>query len=211
MTANAVVDGREVYTGMTKVDASGNCAVAFPLPKDIARGDGTLSLAVDDGGVVEPIAKTIPILLQTVDLAVYPEGGDLVAGLPCRVYLEARTVSGKPADLVGSVMDSHGSPVASVKTEHEGRGRFDVHAQGGRGYALKISQPAGIDKAFPLPAVKAEGVGLRSDADVVEQGRGRHAAPGGHEGRALHGDAGEAGGGGGVAGGGRGGGRGRPR
>ena len=38
--------------------------------------------------MIEPIAKTIPILLKTVDLAIYPEGGDLVAGLPCRVYIE---------------------------------------------------------------------------------------------------------------------------
>ena len=34
-----------------------------------------------------------------------PEGGDLVAGLPNRVYFQARTTLGKPADLKGRVLE----------------------------------------------------------------------------------------------------------
>ena len=37
-------------------------------------------MVIQDGGVVETASKTIPILLQTVDLEFYPEGGDLIAG-----------------------------------------------------------------------------------------------------------------------------------
>ena len=54
----------------------------FDLPVDIRRGEGTLAFIIEDGGVVETASKTIPILLQTVDLTMYPEGGELVAGLP---------------------------------------------------------------------------------------------------------------------------------
>jgi uncharacterized protein YfaS (alpha-2-macroglobulin family) len=167
VSASAIVDGKNAYSGQTTVDSAGNCSVEFALPAQIERGDGTLSLAVADGGVVEPIAKTIPILLNTVDLSIYPEGGDLVAGLPCRVYVEARTRAQKPADLVGEVIDSRGNAVANVTTEHEGRGRFVLTPEEGQTYAIKLSQPSGITRTFPLPNVKASGVVLRSTTDVT--------------------------------------------
>jgi uncharacterized protein YfaS (alpha-2-macroglobulin family) len=167
VSASAIVDGKNAYTGQTAIDSAGNCSVEFALPAHIERGDGTLSLAVADGGVIEPIAKTIPILLNTVDLSIYPEGGDLVAGLRCRVYVEARTIARKPADLVGEVIDSRGNAVANVTTEHEGRGRFVLTPQEGQTYAIKLSQPSGITRTFPLPNVKASGVVLRSTTDVT--------------------------------------------
>jgi uncharacterized protein YfaS (alpha-2-macroglobulin family) len=165
VTATAVVDGNAIYTGRTTVDAAGNCGVAFPLPAAIAHGDGTLSLTVADGGVVEPIAKTLPILLRSAAVDFYPEGGDLVTGLPGRVYLSARTPAGKPADLAGDVVDDQGNTVASVSTEHEGRGRLAFTPAAGRTYALRVSRPGGIDAPIPLPAVKGSGAALSADAD----------------------------------------------
>ena len=58
VTVSARVDGDEVYTGPARVDADGNCTVRFTLPAEIARGDGTLALVIEDGGVVETAAKT---------------------------------------------------------------------------------------------------------------------------------------------------------
>jgi len=167
VTASARVDGTEAYTGQTTVDASGNCTVNFKLPEKIERGEGTLSLAIEDGGVVETAAKTIPILLQTVDLGIYPEGGDLVAGLTNRVYIEAKTPAQKPADIAGVVIDGAGREVAPFRTEHEGRGRFEFTPAKGGKYALKINEPAGIKRTFDLPAVKDDGVVLRSVQDIA--------------------------------------------
>ncbi len=171
VTATAVVDGATVYTGTTTVDPAGNCGVSFPLPKDIARGDGALSLAVADGGVVEPIAKTLPILLNKVDVNCYPEGGDLVAGLAARVYVSARTPAGKPADVAGDVVDSAGHVVATVATEHEGRGRVTFTPAAGQAYRLRVSRPSGVTTPVALPAVKAAGATLSADADVFAAAR----------------------------------------
>jgi uncharacterized protein YfaS (alpha-2-macroglobulin family) len=170
VTASAVVDGADAWHGSTTVDAAGNCSVEFKLPTSITRGDGTLSLAVADGGVVEPIAKTIPILINTLDISFYPEGGDLVAGLPCRVYVQALTPSQKPADLVGEILDSQNVHVVDVTTTHEGRGRFTFTPAAGESYVLKLSQPSGITRTFALPAAKDRGVVLQSTADTVAGG-----------------------------------------
>ncbi|MGA2229425.1 MAG: alpha-2-macroglobulin family protein [Tepidisphaeraceae bacterium] len=166
---NAIVDGASAYHGTTTVDAQGNCAVQLTLPTQISVGDGTLSLAVSDGGVVEPIAKTIPILVNSVDISFYPEGGDLVAGLSDRVYLEARTPAKKPADIRGQIIDSHGSVVAEVNTAHEGRGRFTFTPRLDESYSLKLLEPAGISRLFPLPGVVASGVTLTAANDVTEK------------------------------------------
>ncbi|KFE71472.1 MG2 domain-containing protein [Hyalangium minutum] len=172
VTAIALVDGATAAQVSGTVNDKGLCTVSFKLPTRIERGEGSLAFSIEDGGVVETAAKTIPILLQTLDLSFYPEGGDLVAGLPSRVYFEAKTPAQKPADLVGAVVDlASGQVVASVRSEHEGRGRFEFTPKTGAKYALRIDQPSGIQKRFPLPEAKAKGAVLRSGEDVAAAGK----------------------------------------
>ncbi|MFY2559664.1 MG2 domain-containing protein [Corallococcus terminator] len=171
VSATALVDGVSVAQETCAVDPQGRCTVRFNLPKAIERGEGTLAFTIQDGGVVETAAKTIPILLQTLDLAMYPEGGELVAGLTSRVYFEARTPASKPADLTGVVLDvKTGKIVANVRSEHEGRGRFELTPRADTSYALRIDSPAGIKKTFPLPTVKATGAVIRAREDVIPPG-----------------------------------------
>jgi hypothetical protein len=163
---SARVDGVEVWKGNTLVDSSGNSSTSFKLPASIARGEGTLAMAIADGGIVETASKTIPILLQTLDLEIYPEGGDLVAGLSNRVYVEGRTPAQKPADMAGVVVNGSGREVATFRTEHEGRGRFSFVPAAGETYALRLTEPAGIKTSFALPAVKNSGVVITSVGDI---------------------------------------------
>ena len=166
VTVVARVDDSETYRGEAPMGEQGDCTARFKLPEKIARGEGTLAMIVDDSGAVETATKTIPIVLQTVDLTVYPEGGELVAGLASRVYVEARTPTKKPADFAGVIVDGGGREVARIRSEHEGRGRCEfTPAKEGR-YVLKITEPAGIKTQFPLPEVKASGAAVRSMKDV---------------------------------------------
>ncbi len=167
VTVTARVDDMQVYTGPATVDAKGDCTATFDLPKLMERGEGTLAFAIEDGGVVETAAKTIPILLQTLDLTIYPEGGDPVAGVDNRYYMEAKTPAKKPADVVGVVVDSQGKAMATVRTEHEGRARFDFTPVKGETYTLRLSEPTGITKTWNLPAAKDHGVALQSVGDIV--------------------------------------------
>jgi uncharacterized protein YfaS (alpha-2-macroglobulin family) len=174
VTVSARVDGMAVDGGTAKVDAKGNCAVSFDLPKEIARGEGALALIIEDGGVVETASKTIPILLQTIDIQFYPEGGELVAGLPNRVYFEARQPNGKPADVEGHIMPDvppnarSAGGMEGFNTNHEGRGRVDLSPIMGR-FAV-ITKPAGIKKRFELPAPKPSGVIIRTHRDTSRPG-----------------------------------------
>jgi hypothetical protein len=166
----ARVDGTEIRGADGKVDVMGNCAVTFDLPKAIERGEGTLALVIEDGGTVETASKTIPILLQTLDIKFYPEGGDLVAGMPNRVYFEARQPNGKPADIEGVVLDEKGSQLCEFRTEHEGRGRFALqrhqHAQ-----VAFVTKPSGIRTKFPLPKTDNAQASVEACADIYPSGQ----------------------------------------
>jgi len=175
VTAVARVDGQEVHRGSVTMDKDGNASATFELPKEIDRGEGTLAFIVEDGGVVETATKTIPILLQTLDISFYPESGDMVAGLPSRVYFEAKQPNRKPADFKAVV---EGLPlptemripfvVAEVETEHEGRGRFTFTPDANRKYRLRITQPSGISRTFPLPESKPRGVVIEALGDAFD-------------------------------------------
>ncbi|UCH96497.1 MAG: A-macroglobulin complement component, partial [Candidatus Aminicenantes bacterium] len=169
VTITARVDGKEIHRSDSVVNRKGHCFAHFSLPKKIERGEGTLIFAINDGGVIENAAKTIPILLQTVDLSIYPEGGDLVASVRNRVYIEAKTPAQKPADISGIVVDSTGRQVGSFRTEHEGRGRFSFKPRKGQTYSLKITRPSGIKKTFPLPPVKSKGVLVQAVKDIYKK------------------------------------------
>ncbi len=166
LTAVARVDDREAFRGPAAIDQQGNGTVRFRLPPTIARGEGTLAIIVDDSGAVETATKTIPILLQTVDLALYPEGGELVVGLLNRVYVEAFTPARKPADIAGVVVDETGREIAHFRSEHEGRGRFEFTPKENISYSLKITEPAGIKTLFPLPPVQTAGAVIRAARDT---------------------------------------------
>lgn len=171
ITAVARVDGADVAKAPCSLDDAGHCTVSLPLPKAIERGEGVLAFTIEDGGVVETATKTIPLLVQSFDVALFPEGGDLVAGLRSRVYLEGRTLSKKPADIAGVVVDSKGRQVATFRTEHEGRGRFDFTPAKGETYTLRITEPSNVKKTVTLPSVVNDGATLSSLGDVVPAGQ----------------------------------------
>jgi len=169
LTAVARIDDQETFRGPATIDDQGNGTVRFRLPESIARGEGSLAVIIDDSGAVETSTRTIPILLQTVDLSMYPEGGELVAGLLNRVYVEAFTPARKPADLAGVVVDEAGREVARFRSEHEGRGRFEFTPQAGNSYSLKITEPSGIKTQFPLAAIKTAGAVIRAARDTFSK------------------------------------------
>jgi len=117
---------------------------------------------VDDGGVTESIQKRIPIVLHKIDLALYPEGGDLIDGVPGRVYFTAKTPLGKPADVEGEVIDDRGGTIARLSSIHDGMGRFELTPATDRAYTVRITKPAGIAKTFQVPASKPGGCVVRS-------------------------------------------------
>jgi anti-sigma factor RsiW len=195
--ATVIVDGQSVQVNNERqdqnVELDGSFTVEFNLPGVITQGSGTVSLAFDDGGNVETLVKSIPIVLRDVAVEFFPEGGDLILGVPSRVYFQARTGTSKPADVQGRILEravvvnkdgkevvdknvKNAREVARVQTLsddrepgiNQGMGSFTFVPQAGRRYELRLDAPAGNTKAYVLPRAKADGVVLHLPRGVVD-------------------------------------------
>lgn len=176
VSASAQVDGQELpVRHAATTDARGGVVVKFRLPREIARGAASVSVRFTDGGVIETLVKPVPVVIRKLSVDFYPEGGDLVAGVPNRVYLQARTPLGKPADVKGRIVDDAGQTVAAVETLsddrepgiNQGQARFEFTPAVGRKYKLAVDRPEGITSEHVLPNAVASGVVLNTGTGVA--------------------------------------------
>ncbi len=180
VTAKATVNGKPTNLPLdvapTATDAAGEAALRLTLPKGDVT-DATLSVVVQAGGTVETITKPVPLVTRRLIVEFFAEGGDLVAGVPNRVYFRATTATGKPADLTGTLSD--GTAVKTLTDAdrpgvNQGMGVFTYTPAAGRADFLTLASPAGIEpptpQGFPLPAAKPTGVVLSVPDGVSKPG-----------------------------------------
>ncbi|MFH1807955.1 MAG: MG2 domain-containing protein [Pseudomonadota bacterium] len=165
LTGVLTLDGNELPRVKVKTDDKGAALVRVVLPAAIERGDGILTVLVEDMGITESITKRVPIVLNKLKLSFFPEGGDLVQGLPSRVYFAAQNMIDKPADVEGKVVDDHGQTMATFTSYHDGQGRFDLTPATGRSYFAEITRPVGVIERFALPVASETGCTLRTFDD----------------------------------------------
>ena len=173
--------------GVTKVFLD----VRFVLPPSVfekapsnAPPSATLSVNIQDGSDAEAIVRPIPLVSRTLGIGFFPEGGEMIAGVPGRVYFMVRMpIAGgsKPADLKGYITDGTNTITeVSTLTDAEnpgvnrGHGVFTLTPKADTKYFLKIVSPIGITEptrdGFPLPTAKADGVALTALDAVTERG-----------------------------------------
>src|SRR5262249_5619680 len=161
-----------------KTEPDGTAAIKFTLPKEMEKGDATLSVEFTDGASFEALSRPIPVVVNKMQLELFPEGGDLVAGVPNRVYFQARTMLDKPAAVKAILVDEAGKTVvASIQTLNDpkepginqGTGTFTFTPEAGKKYELKITEPAGIQNQFLLPDAVTDGVVLSVPTGVTTE------------------------------------------
>lgn len=165
----AIVDGAPIAIPSTRTDREGNANITFQLPSQIRRPDALLTVAIEDGGITESISKRIPVVLKTIELSFFPEGGEMVQGLASRVYFAAKNASGKPADVEGRIVDDQGNAIARFKSYDRGLGRLDFTPSTARRYHAEVTNPIGIDERYPLPLAAKQGCVMRSYDDLDGQ------------------------------------------
>jgi len=124
VTATLIVDGVVIGVdgkpndkpALFQTDSEGRVAVKYRMPNEITKGASTLSVTFQDGGNTETISKPVPLVLDKIQMEFFPEGGDMVAGLPTRVYFHAQTLLGKPADVTGRILENGKVIIPEVKT-----------------------------------------------------------------------------------------------
>lgn len=159
----ASLDGSKLLEQASETDAEGTGYLRFNLPKDLKTNDGLLNVLIDYQGSTESVSRSIPIVLNKINFTMYPEGGDLVNGLPSHVAFRALNEFNKPADVEGIVITAKGSQVETFSSFHMGMGAFELKPQAGEKYYVKITKPEGIKETFELPEPLTRGYVLNAD------------------------------------------------
>lgn len=107
----------------------------------------------------KPVAPVIPVT------RFLPEGGDLVAGLPCKVAFKTTGANDEPVESQGVIKDPDGKELVSFSAVHDGMGSFTITPEAGKNYTAVWKDNKGKAYTTALPPVKDKGILLHvSDA-----------------------------------------------
>ena len=125
---------------------------AAPDQPDAPAGGPALAIS-------RPAAKTPA---GKLDVQFFPEGGDLVVGLPATVGFKAQAASGRSVAISGQVLDELNKPAGpAFSSQHAGMGRVSFTPAAGRRYHARVKLPDGSSADYPLPAAQPTGYALR--------------------------------------------------
>jgi hypothetical protein len=199
--AVATADGRALEVaavGGPVTGADGEAVLRFALPADLNQADvrlmATFRTRSGKDLVEEVVAAPVPVVGRSAAVEFFPEGGTLIAGVPCRVYVRATTPAGQPVDVRGVVTDGR-RELARVETltdpvgrgANRGIGSFTFTPELGLPVWLRLdasparfpTAPAAVTGAaaaaartgFLLPRPKAEGVVMTVPDPVTVPGQ----------------------------------------
>lgn len=100
---------------------------------------------------------------KKLNMSFYPEGGQAVEGLPCRMAFEATDAYGNPVDVSGQVINRNKETLGRFSSLHEGRGTFIYTPQPEEKYKAVVEW-LGKTYRFDLPEAQAQGIGWSVDA-----------------------------------------------
>lgn len=164
------VGSKEYTTQSFKTDHLGKADIQFVLPEKLSTNDGLLNVKVEYDSYTESISRSIPIVLNNIDLQFMPEGGTLVEGTTSTVAFKAVNENGKAADIKGEIRDNNGNKVADFESYHFGMGKFLFIPQAGLTYKAIITSPSNITQQYDLPLAAADGLVMqvtRSDKNII--------------------------------------------
>lgn len=108
----------------------------------------------------KPAAKkaTPPV---TYTLTLFPEGGDLIENINCRIAFKTNNQEGVPFDVAGIVTDAKGKKLSSFTSTHDGMGFFTITPLADEKYKAVWKDKNGVQHETLLPDAKKEGIALR--------------------------------------------------
>lgn len=162
-------NGAEIIeSGKIKTDDSGKIIISFNIPVK-TNGEPFVCKLTDSRDEWQQ-EVFLPTNIDPVVIKFYPEGGNLVAGVPSRIGFTALNKWGIPVDVEGSVLSADGNVVASVKTLSKGLGIVMLTNLGQQKLKLVLSGKSGQNQSFDLPAPVANGLAttvVKTDADFI--------------------------------------------
>ncbi|MCD2258377.1 TonB-dependent receptor plug domain-containing protein [Psychroserpens luteolus] len=157
ITYEVSVKGQKIITQKAVTDIKGKTNPSFTLPKELSSTDVVLNILIPYKGSTESISRSVPVVLDNLDLQFFPESGQIIAGTTNTIAFKALNEFAKPVDVSGDIIDSKGNTVATFSSFHDGMGRVAISAEQGETYVAKLKSPFASEREIVLPKVQNEG------------------------------------------------------
>ncbi len=111
---------------------------------------------------------------ERLNVIFFPEGGEMVEGLPATVFFKATDRQSNALKVTGRILNREDKEICSFASRHEGMGRFVFTPEAGEAYRAEITVDGKKDiQLFDLPAAAKQGIvmsvnNLRDDRTFIQ-------------------------------------------
>ncbi len=172
--AELVDEGGSIISRLTAPVGESSAAGSFSLAPNFSRSliyFRAYTTAMLNGDTNFIYLKPIRILTHAkqvknkaplpVSISFLPEGGDMVADLPCTLAFKVADANGLPVNAKGYIKGKDGVKLGDFATVHNGMGWFKIEPKEAQVYTAVWKDQAGKEYNTQLPAVKPAGVALQ--------------------------------------------------
>jgi hypothetical protein len=141
---NNIVLPPEMPSGNYYIRAYSNWMRNFGAEHFFSRNIRIGNLSVPEKSAKQPATNDFEVTF-------FPEGGELLTGIPQRVAFKAQQSNGNPIEVRGIVLNAKKQNIAQLVTQHDGMGLFQVTAAAGDKLYAEVTSVQGKTKVFDLP------------------------------------------------------------
>ena len=155
-----------VSRGKGVTDQSGILKLSISPRKNEPITTGNLVTEVNMGPQDPPVTASFVLkpVVGNNDIQFFPEGGELVKGVPTQIGFKAINQKGLGIDLTGVLTDNDGNQITTFSSTHLGMGSFYLNAEGSKTYKANITFKDGTKKTFNLPKSVESGMSIQVNA-----------------------------------------------
>jgi len=160
----SVMSNYEVVSkGKGTTDQNGILRISITPKKNemITKGDLLTEMTMADQEIVKSSFLLKPAVGNN-DVQFFPEGGELIKGVPTQIAFKALKKNGLGIDATGTVTDDGGNQITTFTSSHLGMGSFYLNAESGKNYKANITFKDGTKKSFDLPKASESGVSIQA-------------------------------------------------
>ncbi|HVW94358.1 MAG TPA: carboxypeptidase-like regulatory domain-containing protein [Mucilaginibacter sp.] len=181
-------DYDEITKGKSETDKNGHIDIDFANTKHIGLDSAILITVIDRGDRKQTTSKfPLKVVAEPNDIQFFPEGGQVIAGIPSKIAFKALQPDGLGIDVKGTVTDNTGKVVAQFQSSHLGMGYFDLLPENGKTYTASVTFADGTTATPDMPKILADAttvnldnsdpetlkIKLLSDAAFVKENQGK--------------------------------------
>ncbi|WP_158797145.1 carboxypeptidase regulatory-like domain-containing protein [Pedobacter sp. L105] len=153
-----------VAKGKGTTDQSGILRLNIPARKNQLITKGDLSTQITMGNNLDALnaSFTLKPKIGPDDIQFFPEGGELIKGVPTQVAFKAIKPSGLGTDITGTITDNDNNQITTFTSAHLGMGSFYLNAETGKTYKANITFKDGTKKSIELPKAAETGITIQA-------------------------------------------------